>query len=483
MVFSSPIFLLGFLPILLGVYFFLPPRARNFVLLIGSLFFYSWGETYYVTVMLLSITMNYSFGIAIGNIHQEICEDKRRKVYLCLGLAANLALLVSFKYTNFIAENLNQVLQFFSFPPIVIEPIHLPVGISFFTFQAISYLVDVHRGHATAQTNPINLALYISLFPQLIAGPIVRYRSIEKQITVRTHSLAIFSSGVSRFIFGLSKKTLLANPLGSVADNIFSMGPTELTVPLTWIGAISYSLQIYFDFSGYSDMAIGLGRMFGFEFPENFRYPYCAMNLRDFWRRWHISLSTWFRDYVYIPLGGSHTTVARTLRNLLTVFVLTGLWHGASWNFLIWGLIHGCFLIIERTYVGSLIDRVWRPLQHLYVLLVVVIAWIFFRAETIASSLFYLKTFLGFGSWELSQFAIARFIPIEAIYAAGIGIILSAPIHPLITKYFKRFLSLKTSVFEIVIRIAKLVTLSILWILCLSKMASQTYDPFIYFRF
>jgi len=329
-------------------------------LLAVSLLFYAWGEVFYVGVMFASILTNYATGRFIYYARNSSDHRLTSKFYLAIGIAINI---ISFKYANFITNNINDLLSLFSLGTIDLEPIHLPLGISFFTFQAISYIVDVYRKEVTAQKNIYNLALYISLFPQLIAGPIVRYHDIALQITDRLHSMELFSSGVQRFIIGLAKKMLIANPLGEVADNVFALSGNDLTTPLAWIGIISYSLQIYFDFSGYSDMAIGLGRMFGFRFHENFNHPYIAKSLREFWRRWHISLSSWFKDYVYIPLGGNRVSTVRVYTNLLIVFLLTGIWHGASWNFIVWGMFHGFFLATEHMgFFGThLSSSMYRP--------------------------------------------------------------------------------------------------------------------------
>jgi alginate O-acetyltransferase complex protein AlgI len=371
LVFSSPIFLFAFLPIVLLVYYLTPKVFKNISLLIASLLFYAWGEVFYIAVMIMSIISNYFIGILISNSQQQDKPTCTPKFYLAIGIVINVGLLISFKYANFITDNFNIILEEFHISAIDLQVIHLPLGISFFTSQAISYIVDVYKKEFKAQSNIYNLALYISLFPQLIAGPIVRYHDVAKQITGREHSLELFANGAARFIIGLSKKMLIANPLGEVADNIFILSGNDLTMPLAWIGVVAYSLQIYFDFSGYSDMAIGLGRMFGFKFLENFNYPYISKSLREFWRRWHISLSTWFRDYIYIPLGGNRVSTVRVYMNLFIVFLLTGVWHGASWNFVAWGLFHGIFLAAEHAGFSKILSKIWRALQHLYLIFIV----------------------------------------------------------------------------------------------------------------
>lgn len=480
MVFSSPIFLFGFLPIILLLYFVSPRRLKNFILLLGSLFFYAWGEVFYLLIMLVSIGSNYLFGRLIGGSEGI---PRKERLYLSIGIAVNVSLLVSYKYANFIADNVNILLWRLKLPVVDLDPVHLPLGISFFTFQAISYIVDVYRNEVPVQKNPLNLALYISLFPQLIAGPIVRYHDVSSQITARTHSLALFSSGVQRFIFGLAKKMLIANPLGEVADTIFNMSTQDLATPLAWIGVLSYTLQIYFDFSGYSDMAIGLGRMFGFRFLENFNYPYISTSLREFWRRWHISLSTWFRDYVYIALGGSRVSTRRVYLNLLLVFILTGFWHGASWNFLIWGLFHGVFLASEHAGLSKVLGRLWRPIQHLYVLGVAIIGWVFFRAENLDYAVGYLKSMAGFTEQKITQLQYAQVLSREAIIVFVIGVILSVPIYPTLRAILKRISGNSTLKRAFFVDLPRLPVLVSLLFLCLLKVASSTYNPFIYFRF
>ena len=398
MLFSSTLFLFLFLPLTLVAYLVVGRRLRNVLLLLASLFFYLWGENIYVLVMLSSITMNYIFGLLID---RNIKRGDSGKLPMVLGVVANLGLLIFFKYTNFIVDNVNILLGTMGVAAINIEPIHLPIGISFFTFQAMSYIIDVYRKDSNVQKNPINLGLYIALFPQLIAGPIVRYHDIADQINRRKTRLLDVAAGSERFIFGLGKKVLIANPLALVADQIFALPVDQLSTGAAWIGVICYTLQIYFDFSGYSDMAIGLGRMFGFRFLENFNYPYISRSIREFWRRWHISLSSWFRDYLYIPMGGNRLGEKRTRRNLLIVFLLVGLWHGASWSFIVWGLIHGLFLIFERSRPGRFIEKMPTPLQLVYTLLVVMNAWVFFRVEKLSDALDYLAVMYG-GNWSVS---------------------------------------------------------------------------------
>ena len=460
------------------------PRAfRNIVLLLASILFYAWGEVFYVGVMIASIISNYIIGKLIYDAQGSRDNRTSPHIYLMLGIAVNVGLLISFKYANFITNNINLILSVFDISAIDLAPIHLPLGISFFTFQAISYIVDVYRKEVRAQQNIYNLALYISLFPQLIAGPIVRYHDVALQIIDRTHSVELFSSGVQRFIFGLAKKMLIANPLGEVADNVFALSGSDLTMPLAWIGIFSYTLQIYFDFSGYSDMAIGLGRMFGFRFHENFNHPYIAKSLREFWRRWHISLSTWFRDYVYIPLGGSRVSTLRVYLNLLIVFLLTGIWHGASWNFVVWGLFHGFFLASEHMGFSNILNRVWKPVQHLYVALVIISSWVFFRADTLTQAMDYFSAMANIANWHTATFLYAQTLSNESIYVFAIGLIFSLPIYTWLKHHLTTFSENSTLKVVALIYIPRLTILSVLLMLSILKVASSTYNPFIYFRF
>lgn len=394
MVFSSNIFLFLFLPAVLLSYFFAPKNSRNYLLLIASLFFYAWGEIQYIFILIISIIANYFFGIEISR--KSLFAS--RKFVLFTAIVFNLTLLGYFKYANFLVENLNDILALFSTCKITLAKVHLPIGISFFTFHSISYIVDIYRGKVKAQKNIFDLALYISLFPQLVAGPIVRYNTIAKQLDVnkRRHHPLFVSYGIRRFIIGLGKKVIIANPLGEIADHIFALPADQISFSLAWIGVVCYTLQIFFDFSGYSDMAIGMARIFGFRFLENFNYPYISKSIQEFWRRWHISLSSWFRDYLYIPLGGNRCGISRQYFNLVLVFFLCGFWHGASWNFIVWGLFHGTFLVLERTKFGEFIQNK-KIISHCYVLLVVMVGWVFFRSPDLAYSVSYLKVmFSGF---------------------------------------------------------------------------------------
>lgn len=483
MVFSSPVFLLVFLPATLFFTLILPRRFQNIMLLIASLFFYAWGGVSFSLIIVSSITINYIVGRQIAKREGK----KGAKNALILGLVLNLLLLGIFKYANFIIDNLNVVFDWIHLEPVKMNSIYLPIGISFFTFQAISYIVDVYKKKTPAQKNLIDLALYISLFPQLIAGPIVRYHDIAKQLRNRIPGIKKFASGVERFILGLAKKVLIANTFALVADKIFALEIAEMSTSMAWLGAVAYTFQIYFDFSGYSDMAIGLGRMFGFEILENFNFPYISKSIREFWRRWHISLSNWFRDYLYIPLGGNRKTQGRVFLNLLIVFFLTGFWHGAAWNFVIWGLFHGLFLVIERVGFEKILKRLWAPLQHVYVLLIVVFGWVVFRAENIQYGFGYIKAMLGIETQPSEWTLIEEYLNNEVYLALIIAILGSTTIFVLIQKRFQKLQTHLNHVVNLILNnifsVLSIAGLIAILIMSLSYLASSTYNPFIYYRF
>lgn len=485
MVFSSIEFLFFFLPITLLLYFSAGKTGKNIVLLLCSLFFYAWGEFEYVLLMLCSIVVNWIVGKLIESAK---ITNKPAKLFLITGIVLNLAPLLFFKYLNFFLDNINLALISVGGNPFENTPIHLPIGISFYTFQAISYIVDVYRRDARAQKNPFDLALYIALFPQLIAGPIVRYSDIAKQIKDRQTRLIDFKEGSSRFIIGLSKKVLIANNMGIVADHIFSLPAETLPAHIAWLGIIAYTLQIYFDFSGYSDMAIGLGRMFGFRFLENFNYPYIAKSVQDFWRRWHISLSSWFRDYVYIPLGGNRHSRMRTYCNLIIVFVLCGVWHGASWNFVFWGAFHGMFLVFERLGLSKILARLPSLLQHTYTLLVVMIGWIFFRAETFPEALGYIAALFNFSAPDYLDAKLFHAVNLGFYIALLAGVIIAMPIYPVFKRWIDRSLFLGESssgnkVIYIMVSIWGVVCMLSLLFLSSSELVGSSHNPFLYFRF
>jgi alginate O-acetyltransferase complex protein AlgI len=392
MLFSSLLFLYLFLPITLLVYYLAPYVVKNYWLLFTSLVFFAWGGVSVTALLLVSIFLNYCFGILI----QLNTNTKAAYWWAFVGVATNILILGVYKYANFIIHSLNGLLGTLSIPTLPQTNILLPIGISFYTFHSLSYLIDIYRKKTEAQKNIFNLSLYICMFSQLIAGPIIRYSDVWQQLTQRQHSPQKFASGIERFLIGLGKKVLLANTFAGVADTLFAGDPGNLGAPNAWLGMMCYTLQIYCDFAGYSDMAIGLGRMFGFEFKENFNFPYLATSVKEFWRRWHISLSSFFKDYVYLPLGGNRLGEKRTYLNLLLVFLLTGFWHGASWSFVVWGLFHGFFMVLERLGFEKWLGRVWKPVSVLYTLLVVMFAWVLFRAETLDFALDYWRALFAF---------------------------------------------------------------------------------------
>lgn len=471
MIFSSVTFLFYFLPAFLILYRLTP--FKNVFLLFASLLFYTWGEVEFVAVMLLSCLGNYWVGRALGQAHAL------RKPILIAGLVFNVGILVTFKYLSFFVTTLNVGLSAVGISPLGIPDVHLPLGISFFTFQAITYLVDVYRSDAKPARTFADLALYISMFPQLVAGPIVRYQDIARDIQGRTHSATLFGAGIKIFSIGLAQKMLLANVIASPADEIFAMPIEHLSTPLAWFGIVCYTLQIYFDFGGYSNMAIGLGLMMGFHFPKNFNYPYTARSLTDFWRRWHMTLSQWFRDYLYIPLGGNRYGAARTYVNLWIVFLLCGLWHGASWTFIVWGCFHGCFMVLERLFLLEYTKKWWIPFQHGYALLLVMIGWVFFRSDTLLGAVHYLLCMVGMNpNPGVDQRVLYDVLSMDVGLALTLGIIASLPVLPWLNARIGGIRG------HIMIRDACALVF-VLGVLFLSSMtlAAGAYNPFIYFRF
>lgn len=475
MVFSSPIFLFLFLPVVLLMVSFVPTRLKNLILLVASLFFYAWGERFFTVVMLGSIGWNYVMALLLDSPNKG-----QSKIMLIIGIAGNLLAIGYFKYANFIIENLNYLLAGFSLHISKVKDLHLPIGISFFTFQSMSYLIDVYRKVTQANKNPVAVALYVSLFPQLIAGPIVRYVDVEREIKTRTITSSLFAAGIERFIIGLAKKVILANTFAYVADQVFSFPPSQTGTALAWLGIICYTLQIYFDFSGYSDMAIGLGKMLGFHFLENFNYPYIASSIKDFWRRWHISLSTWFRDYLYIPLGGNRVPVSRIYVNLMIVFFLTGLWHGASWNFIIWGLFHGAFLVIERLGFDNLLEKAWKPIRHIYTLMIVIIGWVFFRAENLDSAFNFLSKMFIFQSNAAADSHLAMLINYELWLMLTLGMLFSMPVLKFVVEKIQSLSGNWPS--KVWIGTYDIALISTFVLTCI-YLAAGTYNPFIYYRF
>jgi alginate O-acetyltransferase complex protein AlgI len=481
MVFASPIFLFLFLPLTLAAYFTLPRAWRNGVLLVASLAFYAWGEARYLPLIIGSVAFNWAMGRAISGAE----DPARRKRRLAVAVAGNLSALALFKYANFAVANINTLAPILALTPVAAAAIPLPLGISFFTFHAISYVVDVYKRNAQAERNIPRFALYILLFPQLIAGPIIRWRDIAGQLGPREQRIADFAWGARRFILGLGKKVLIANTLGGVADAIFGLPASELTTSLSWLGLACYTLQIYFDFSGYSDMAIGLMRMFGFRILENFNYPYIARSVREFWRRWHISLSNWFRDYVYIPLGGNQRGGRRAYANLVIVFLLCGLWHGASWPFVLWGAWHGAFLVAERAGLDSVLRRrghVAQFISHIYALGAVMGGWVLFRCDTLAHAVYYFHALAGFGQGSPAQHPVAQYLdPLVAVTLA-IAVVFTTPLAARIGAW-RDSRAAKPGVAATAILAGDVAWLAAVGVMASAFLASGTYNPFIYFRF
>ena len=441
--------------------------AKNVLLLIFSIAFYAYGEPKAVILMIISIIMNYLFGLAMKK------ENKMRKAALAAAVAANLTMLGIFKYAGFSAETLN-MLPFVKLP---VPHIALPIGISFYTFQAMSYVIDSYKDPKYIQKNPYKLALYITFFPQLIAGPIVKYYDIADQIDNRKGSPEQTAQGIRRFITGLSKKLLIANTMGLAADYVYGLSTDDLSVPLAWLGAVSYLFQIFFDFSGYSDMAIGLGAMFGFRFRENFNYPYVSQSMQEFWHRWHISVSTWFKEYLYIPLGGNRKGKVRTAFNKLAVFFCTGLWHGASLNFIVWGLINGGFMMLE-SYKLINTDKWLRPFRHAYALAVTILAFVFFRAEDLTTACrFIWHMFIPSGSSEKTAMFLAQLSPMYLMMLAA-AVIFSTPVIPAVAAKAK-----KSGKAAAVCEVCSYAAAAVLFVICAVTLSSASYNPFIYFRF
>ena len=472
MVFSSLVFLFVFLPIVLVLYYLSGKKYRNYLLLLASLFFYAWGEPTYVVIMLVSIGANYLCGLLVD----EKRADKVRVAGVVISVIFNICMLGLFKYSGFFVKNINVVFN----TSLPVPEIALPLGISFFTFQAMSYVVDVYRKDAKVQKNIFDLSLYISLFPQLVAGPIVRYQTVANQIEEREHNIIKFGDGVRRFIIGLGKKVLLSNSLGMLADSVFGMQTYQLTIVSTWLGILAYSLQIFFDFSGYSDMAIGLGKMFGFEFLENFNYPYISQSASEFWRRWHISLGSWFRDYVYFPLGGSRRGNVRTYINLFIVWFLTGFWHGASWTFIAWGLYFGLLIGMEKSYLGKLLNKVPRFVRHIYLLLVVMIGWVFFRADSFSYSIEFIKNMFFMGTNVIFDGVAASYIN-DYWFVLVLSMIFCMPI----VDWFRRKIEVANDkILESNISyVLNSVVYTGILLIVIFKLVNSTYNPFLYFRF
>lgn len=468
MVFTSTLFIFLFLPVTLLCYFgagvFRKISLQNIVLLAASLVFYAWSGVQYTFLLLACTVVNYIAGRLIDS------SLNHRKLYLVLGIVFNILVLGIFKYFNFFVSVWEDIVHIWNPEYSAGMPmIPLPIGISFFTFQILSYLIDVYRKNVKAQKNIIYLGLYIMLFPQLIAGPIVRYIDVEWEIRNRKSSLDMVYEGIIRFMIGFAKKVILSNTMGYVADAIFAQETYTNTI-FSWIGIIAYALQIYLDFSAYSDMAIGLGKIFGFHFLENFNYPYISKSIQEFWRRWHISLSSWFRDYVYIPLGGSRAGTAKTYRNLIIVFLLTGFWHGASWNFIIWGAWYGVFLIIERIGLKQILNKIPSLFSHLYTMVIVLIGWVFFRAEDLGQAIAYLKSMFSMNFREGITLGMMELFHAQTIVYFVIAVIVCIPFKKVIQKFDKKHAIRDVSAFAV-------------FVLAIGYLVVSGYNPFIYFRF
>ena len=470
MLFSSITFLFIFLPVTLALYFIVPHKFRNIIMLIASLIFYAWGEPVYIILMLLSILLNYVCGLDI--YHKEGDPQKARRS-LIFAVVCNLLLLGFFKYYGFVLDSLNAVLPV----DIPYRELPLPIGISFYTFQALSYIIDVYRKEVRPQKNILYFAMYISMFPQLIAGPIVRYIDIEEQLKNRTVTMRKFGQGAEYFIIGLAKKVILANSVGQVFDQISGLQMGSFSVLTAWVGCVSFAFQIYFDFSGYSDMAVGLGKMFGFEFRRNFDYPYTSSSITEFWRRWHISLSTWFREYVYIPLGGNRCTQSRQIMNLLVVWMLTGLWHGSAWNFLFWGLYYGLLLVLEKFVWGKALERLPDVVRHIYSIVLVMIGWVFFFSPSLGYAVRYLSAMFGAGASAFIDKQALYFILTHWLLYAVAVLGSSAAGYSLIRRFVGVFDDNRAK------KTAAGIVYIGMFLISLAYLVTESFNPFLYFRF
>ncbi len=461
MIFSSLPFLFFYLVAVLAVYKLSPLKLRNLILLVVSLFFYGWGEPVYILIMLLSIVVDYVHGMLVERWRED---DRKARRAVASSVFFNLAILVFFKYWDFLAGNLNALMGL----QLPVLGLPLPIGISFYTFQTMSYTIDVYRQDAPVQKDPIAFGAYVTLFPQLIAGPIVRYKSVADQLEERREDLDKFVSGVRRFTVGAAKKVLLANAIGQLWDQ--SLAAEGLTAAGAWLGLAAYAFQIYFDFSGYSDMAIGLGRMFGFEFLENFNYPYISKSVVEFWKRWHISLTTWFREYVYFPLGGNRVSKWKWIRNILIVWTLTGIWHGAGWNFLLWGLYYGTWMLAERLFLGKWLEKLPRAVRHIYTMFIVLIGWALFAVEDMGRLGAYFSSLFGGGGWfsAVDGYRLRTYLPTLVILAIGST--------PLMGKLWDRLGEKTRAVLQPLLVLGAL-------IICTASLVDAGYNPFLYFRF
>lgn len=473
MVFSSLLFLFRFLPAVLLLYYIAPRKIRNLVLFLFSLLFYAWGEPKYVFLMLFSITMDFFMGQMVAKSKARN-NRKAAKRFLTISIVVNLSILAFFKYADFIIGTINSVAGL-SLPMLSIP---LPIGISFFTFQTMSYVIDVYKGATKVQKNWVNYGTYVSMFPQLIAGPIVQYKTIAEQMEHRKENASDFAEGIHRFLLGMGKKVLLANTIGLLCDAVMALEITQVPVMTAWLGAIAYTFQIYFDFSGYSDMAIGLGKMFGFHFLENFNYPYISRSITEFWRRWHISLSSWFKEYVYIPLGGNRRGVLLQARNILVVWMLTGIWHGASWNYVLWGVYYGILLMLEKFLLKPVLKHLPGVLQNVYTMVLVIFGWVLFKCEDLSYCFSYLKAMVGgfHAGWigRESMYLLRNYGALLVILLFGCTMIPKKIGYRITGKFGE------TSWIGLVLRI---VWYGGIFLISLAYLVDATYNPFLYFRF
>ena len=480
MVFSTSIFIYLFLPITLIIYYLAPKKGKNLIILLSGLLFYSWGEPIYVIVMLISTMIDYFAGLIMNHFEGRKVP---RRICLIVSIVMNLGLLGIFKYSGFIAENINAIagtqlidINNMNFFGIEYLPMNmLPIGISFFTFQSMSYTIDLYLGNVKVQKNPISFAAFVTLFPQIVAGPIVRYDDVAKELDDRSITIDLIYDGIIKFIIGLSKKVLIANSIGALWTSIKATDIANVSVVSSWLGILAFTFQIYFDFSGYSDMAVGLGKMMGFNFPKNFDYPYLSKSISEFWRRWHITLGAWFKSYVYIPLGGNRKGMARTIFNLAVTWFLTGVWHGASWNFILWGTLYGVVIILEKLFLGKLLDKIPDIFGHIYTMLLVILGWVLFDTADLPTAGAYIAKMFGFGG--------GAFIDSTAMYQIatyGITFIICIIGCTNLPKLAVEALKKKSAVLVNYVGIA---VMTGMFIICAAYLVDQTYNPFLYFNF
>lgn len=467
MVFSSLTFLYFFLPIVLFTYYLVPMKGKNMIILISGLFFYAWGEPFYICIMILSTLIDYTAGRLI---HKYDNNQKLRIIFLLVSVCMNIGLLSIFKYGSFFITNINNLIGTNIFDP----KLALPIGISFYTFQSMSYTIDLYMRNIKVQKNLISFTSYVTLFPQIVAGPIVRYEDVANEIDSRTITTTKIAEGIGTFIKGLAKKVILANNIGLIWTQVKAMDYGEISMLTAWIGILAFTYQIYFDFSGYSDMACGLGKMLGFNFPQNFNFPYVSKSISEFWRRWHITLGSWFRSYIYIPLGGNRNGLLKTIRNLLITWLLTGFWHGASWNFILWGLYFGILIIIERLGFGKILEKLPAVVSRFYTFFLVVISWVFFDIDGLKPALTYLKTM--FGSTGILIDSTAKYLAVGNVLIFAVCIFASSEIIP---KVYTKLSNAKLNVLSVVTPMLQLA----LMLLCTAYLVDATYNPFLYFRF